>query len=104
MAPNYWSNRGEYTPSGTNDIDALNSLEVDMEKELTIIKNRLDLYSGELTKNKFSIDALIKSISNYIKDEREFNDWYTSQSIWKHIWWKIKKYSITYIRQNFYNK
>ena len=103
MVPNYRINKNEYTMSGY-DNELIDSIESNIEKELTIIKNRLDLYSEKKTKNKFSVDALIKSISNYIKSEREFNDWYSSQSIWKHIWWKIKKYNITYIRQNFYNK
>lgn len=86
-----------------NDIDdTIDRLDAQLEKQFNITNSKIKNNADDILKVRFSIDALIKSVSNYIRDERDFNDWYSLQPLWKIIWWKIKKYSITYIRNNFY--
>lgn len=88
-----------------NDIDdTIDRLDAQLEKQFNIVNSKIKNNIDDILKVRFSIDALIKSVSNYIRDEREFNNWYSLQSIWKIIWWKFKKYDITYIKQNFYLK
>lgn len=86
-----------------NDIDdTIDRLDAQLEKQFNITNSKIKNNADDILKVRFSIDALIKSVSNYIRDEKDFNDWYSLQPLWKIIWWKIKKYSITYIRNNFY--
>lgn len=88
-----------------NNVEtSIDDLNIKFDNQYNAVIGKLNNIYSDINKNKFSIDALLKSISNYIKNERDFNDWYYSQSIWRILWWRIKKYNITYIRNNFYNK
>lgn len=86
-----------------NDVDnTIDGLESRLEKQFNIVNSKIKNNTDDILKVRFSIDALIKSVSNYIRDQRNFDNWYSLQPIWKIIWWKIKKYDITYIKDNFY--
>ena len=76
----------------------------------TKLSTRIDIANNDIKELQrqsnqalFSIDMLIKSINNYIKEENNFSDWYYSQSIMRKILWKITNKKYLDIRQ-IYNK
>ena len=77
----------------------------------TKLSTRIDIANNDIKELQrqtnqalFSIDMLIKSINNYIKEENNFSAWYYSQPILRKILWKITNKKYSDIRQIYNNK